>query len=857
MLEKFLGRIAGLCFRRSLTVILVASLLIAGALFLVSRLEFSADVRQLLPTSDRRVTEYFDAMSRFAGSETLIGVVSTANEEDLRLMQEFVKHFSESINKSELLEGVDFNINSIALAFLGEFFLEHLFLFLDEQDFRDAAESLSADGMKRALKQARATLISQAGLVQKEFIEHDPLDLRRFLFKYSPKLKQGIKLDLVDGYYFSTDHKMAFVLIYPSRPAQNLDFDRALLGLLQHAAALTRNWLDDLHGWESGEAARRLSMSFTGAHAIMLEESDVIKHDMLGTLSVSFVLVLLLFVAAFGRLGSLVFVGVPLLSALIFTLALCYLTLGYVNLLTIVLLVSIVGLGIDFALHLYSRYADERASGKASPDALQTSYTKTGIGTLGCAATTSLAFLSCALSRFKGIKELGLLAAAGIIICLATTLVLMGALLKQGERFAGRKSKARSPRSLRGPLVHGLSFISRLASNRPRAIVAVWVTLTLLAGIRVSKMEFSQDVSTLRAKSSKAFALQRTVSDAVSGSFKDFCISKTVPDSATALEFSEAVQGVSKEMIADGTLSSASSLLDFLPKVSRQRESIERLAQLSEHVSPQSVVSGFEAAAAESGLRMTDTYRGYIRRLASSLSVREIIDLRAATADTSIRRLLGRFLKVDEGGLHVACYASPAKLLSTGRDVIAFEKALRERLGGEVSITSTTYLTAILKELILKDIWLVAIVASAFVFGVLLVQFKRPSIAFVAMAPLCSGGLMMLAAASMLGIDLNPVNLFVIPMILGIGIDNGIHIVHRYLERKSTAGEAIVGAGQALVLAALTTILAFGTLVFAGFEGLVQIGALTILGVSFTLLASLTFLPALLIRFIRRGDDTT
>lgn len=830
-------------------VILVLSGLLFVALFLALELEFSADVRQLLPQSEPKVEEYFDAMSRFAGSESLIGVVSSTSEGDVRLIQEFVKHFSGSIAKSAMVESVDFSANRIALVFFREFFLKHIFLFLDEQDFSDVVEVLSTEGMRRMLRQARATLISQAGLVQKEFIEHDPLNLRRFMFKYSPRLKQGLKLDLVDGYYFSTDHKMAFVLINPSDNPQNLEFDRALLGFLRRAADATFSWLDDLHAWRIGDAARRLSISFTGAHAILLEESDVIKHDMFETLTVSFVLVILLFVFAFGRPGSVVYVGVPLLSALTFTLALCYLTLGYVNVLTIVVIVCIVGLGIDFALHLYSRYADERASGMGGADALRISYTRTGVGTLACAATTSLAFLSCTLSRFKGIKELGFLAAAGIIICLFTTLIFMGALLKQGERFARRGFKA--PRIA----AFGLTGVERLVSNHSGTVIAMWVILTLVAAARVSEIEFCEDVSRLRAKTSTAVQLQSTISDVVGGSFKDWVVFKVVPDSESALEFSEDVHRASKEMIAGGTLSSASSLLDFVPSLSRQRENIERLALLSERASLQEITSGFESAVAESGLRMTDRYREYIHQLVSSLLVKDTLDLRAATADASLRRLLGRFLQTDDDALHVACYVSPASLLSTRYDAIAFEQALRGRLGSKASIASTTYLTAILKNLITKDIWLIAIVAAGLVFAVLLAQFRRLSIALVAMAPLCSGAVMMLAAASMLGIDLNPVNLFVIPMILGIGIDDGIHLVHRFLERKSTTKDAIVGTGKALVLTSLTTSLAFGTLAFAGFEGLVQVGVFTILGVGFALLASVTFLPALLLRFERRGDD--
>ena len=694
MFERVLGWTANLCFRRSGAIIIVAFVLLLVAAVLALRLEFSADVRQLLPQSHPRVNQYFDALSRFAGSETLIAVVRPSGTRDVRLMQEFMRRFGESISRSRMVGDVDFNANQLALRFFRKFFLKHIFLFLDKQDFNNVVDALSKEGMTRALKQARATLISQAGLVQKEFIEHDPLNLRKFMFKYSPKLKQGLKLDLIDGYYFSADHKMGFVLIYPTTPPQDLDFDRALLASLRKSADETFAWLDDLHGWAMGETSKRLSISFTGPHAILLEECGLIRHDTVTTLITSFVLVVVLFVVAFRSTGSLLFVGAPLLSSLVFTLALCYVTLGYINILTIVLVVSVVGLGIDFAVHLYSRFVDERASGKMAADALRISYARTGAGTLACAATTSLAFLSCALSGFQGVKHLGLLAAAGIAICLSTTFFLMGAVLKQHERLG--RHKASTPRVA----VLGLTKLARLVANHPGPVIVVWAIMTLLAAVRVSHVKFSEDITKLRAKSSQAARLQTQISRDIGGSFKDWIIFKTVPDSEAALEFAEHVRTESAAMIADGTLAAASSLLDFVPSQARQLENIGRLERLSGKLSPKALAPAFEAAVEGGGLRMTNLYREYINQLGASLSVKEPIDLRALTADKSVKRLVRRFLEADSSGLSIACYVSPAKLISAKRDAVEFEHKLRKRLGAASSIVSTTYLTAVLKGLI-------------------------------------------------------------------------------------------------------------------------------------------------------------
>lgn len=829
-----------------MTILVLGALVFSAALFLALKLDFSTDVRDLLPKHEKRVSDYLEAASLFAGSEALVGVVTATGEAEVPLMQEFIKRFGEAAKKSDMVESADFNANQIALRFFSEFFLQNLFLFLDAEDFDEVLDSLSEQGMTRALTQARTTLISQAGLVQKELIELDPLNLRRFMHKYSPKLKQGLRLDLVDGYYFSQNHRMGFLLLYPTTAPQDVGFDRALMQHLNQNANETFEWLDQLHRWPSGSAAEKLSVSFTGAHAIMLEEGQLVRGDLSRTLISSFVLVVALFALAFRKISAVLYVGLPLVVALTLTLAICYLTTGHINVLTIVVIVSVVGLGIDFGLHLYSRYADERAAGRTAAEALNLSYARTGYGTLACAVTTSLAFLSCILSRFQGVKSLGLLAGAGILACLLTTFALLGALLGLRERLVRRE--ARYP----GPAEFGLGGLARFVSNHPSTTVTIWMCLTLLAVLQVSQVEFSEDIAKLRARSLPAVKLQTEVGAEVGGSFKDWIVFKRVDGSEDALRFSERVRENLAEMLSSGALSSTSSLLDFVPTLSRQKENIERLRRLPEDTSPTAIISRFQTAVTQAGLRMTDKYTAYIGHIASALTVTKPIDFRAATGDRGLARLLGRFLRPDGSGFHVACYLQPASLVNTRRGVLAFERRLRGVLGDEATIASTNLLTAVLKGIIKQDLWVVAVTAGLLVLIVLLVHFRKIGVALIAIVPLLCGATIMLATAALLGIDLNPINLFVIPMILGIGIDDGIHLVQRFLEGEGRIRDAISHTGKALVLTSLTTILAFGTLVFAGFHGLRQIGLFTILGVGFALLASISFLPALLAIFFRK-----
>jgi hypothetical protein len=100
-------------------------------------------------------------------------------------------------------------------------------------------------------------------------------------------------------------------------------------------------------------------------------------------------------------------------------------------------------------------------------------------------------------------------------------------------------------------------------------------------------------------------------------------------------------------------------------------------------------------------------------------------------------------------------------------------------------------------------------------------------------------------------------NIFVTTMIIGIGVDYGIHIVHRYRETTTVAGpqraEGLVETGKAIVLAALSTVVGFGSLSLSHYPGLQSMGRVAILGAVSTAFVATTMLPAYLALRMRRA----
>ena len=131
------------------------------------------------------------------------------------------------------------------------------------------------------------------------------------------------------------------------------------------------------------------------------------------------------------------------------------------------------------------------------------------------------------------------------------------------------------------------------------------------------------------------------------------------------------------------------------------------------------------------------------------------------------------------------------------------------------------------------------------IIAVLWLDFRSLTHSLLAAMPLAAGMALTLGLMGVLGIDLNPANLIGIPLILGIAVDYGVHIVHDALERPGKY-RISPSTANAVMVDALTTILGFGALMVASHRGLESLGRLLTLGVTMCTLTSLVFLPAIL-----------
>jgi predicted RND superfamily exporter protein len=133
------------------------------------------------------------------------------------------------------------------------------------------------------------------------------------------------------------------------------------------------------------------------------------------------------------------------------------------------------------------------------------------------------------------------------------------------------------------------------------------------------------------------------------------------------------------------------------------------------------------------------------------------------------------------------------------------------------------------------------------IIGIVLLLVRRLKPTLLALLPMILGGIWTLACMALLDLDFNMANLIILPLFLGIAVDNGIHMVHRMLEDKRAATAPLAhSTGKAIVLASLTTMVGFGSLMVAHHYGIFSLGLLSTLAVGCSLIAALVALPLVL-----------
>ncbi|HEU5071835.1 MAG TPA: MMPL family transporter, partial [Verrucomicrobiae bacterium] len=155
--------------------------------------------------------------------------------------------------------------------------------------------------------------------------------------------------------------------------------------------------------------------------------------------------------------------------------------------------------------------------------------------------------------------------------------------------------------------------------------------------------------------------------------------------------------------------------------------------------------------------------------------------------------------------------------------------------------------TTLLKQSYEDAAWYSLIAISLMV----LLHFRSLVALALALLPVAIGTLWLVGLMGYFKIPFNPANIMTLPLVIGIGVTNGIHILNRFAEEQNPSILA-KSTGKAVLVSGLTTIAGFGSLILAKHQGIQSLGYVMASGTAACMLAGLTFLPAFLNLLMRR-----
>ncbi|MBI1915657.1 MAG: MMPL family transporter [Planctomycetes bacterium] len=525
--------------------------------------------------------------------------------------------------------------------------------------------------------------------------------------------------------------------------------------------------------------------------------------------------------------------------------------------------------------------------------------------------TTGLAFFAAMLADFMAVAELGWVAGCGVLLCAFACFTILPALIVLVDRRTNPASGGCQPPGEKGPggshpplagQVDHRDWLPGLA-RRPRWVLAVGLLVVALLSGFAFRVRYDHNLLKLQASELESVRWEKTLIEHTAGaSWHALSYTATREEALRLKQRYEQLPTVARVVEVASLVPSQQEV-----KLPRLRDIQDRLRYLPPHgekvplltSAPTALLSGVERLAGKDPWAVGLGDGGLLRPL---LDVAHPPKLLTALEEqlSEFRDALARLPKVG-GADRVRDFerrmvADLADDLRRLRDVSSpapirlddLPESLRERYvskGGkwllrifgtgnlweypelsrfvasvrtvDPEATGKPFTTLEGLRAMKHGFQWAGFYALVAIVLVLFLDFRSPVKVLMALAPLAVGLALALGVMGLFGFALNPANMIALPLMLGVGVDNGVHVLHDYLSREKRPGKPYRlsrSTGMGILVAALTTILGFGTLMIASHRGLVGLGFILSLGVGTCMLTSLIFLPAVLNLRSRRAS---
>ena len=594
-----------------------------------------------------------------------------------------------------------------------------------------------------------------------------------------------------------------------------------------------------------------VTVRLTGGVVISTEELESVKNGATNAGLVSLVLVAILLAWGIRSLRLVLGILAALICGLVWTAGFTTLAIGHLNLVSVAFAVLFIGLGVDFGIHFALRFREERLGAGDQREVMR----RTGHGLampLGLSATAAaISFFSFIPTDYRGLSELGLIAGAGMFIAFAATFTVIPAFLSLLPPSAPRTALA----------TRSFGWSDHRIATGALALGAICAAVVPFARFDLDPIKL-RDPSTESVRTFRDLAatpglspytievLANSLSDAyeVAGKLRllpqvdkvvtaanlvpveqeeklaivaDLNIFYATLGTSDPVPVTEAERGAAFEVLRQTLQRAADRPLKELSDAARKLDArMEKLSDPEQRIAFEKDVFEFFAPQVE--------------RLKLALSARPV-----ALKDLP-PEVLGRYL-APSGRARVQVY--PSENLEDPDALARFVAAVRE-----ISPGATDSPVEILEagRAVVNSVVTAALISIVAVSAMVFAMMRSVRDTLLVLIPLILAALYTVAATVALGMPFNFANVIVLPLLMGLGVASGIHLVSRAREEHSGTVAFATSTPRAVTFSALTTIASFGSLAVSSHRGTASMGELLMLSIGLTLVCTLIVLPSLM-----------
>lgn len=802
---------------RSWSVVLaVASCVTLLALWPASRVRIETDILKILP--DLPAAEQYRTFVRtFGGLENVYVAIGVPPEASggIERAADAAWALCERLGSSPLVDSVRCGPTEQDERFWFGEVLPRAPLLAPPERIPDLLRRLDRAAIRSRIAGERSRLQGPFEPVEAALFSADPLGLADTL-EVAPAMT-AVTYDPVLDAFVSASRRRVLAVVVPTATELDSTAGVELVATLESAFADVRS-----------EFGADLEFDAIGGPIYAANDASVIRADVTRITSGSMILVVLILGAYFGGLRLPAVLAVAILAAVVWTTALVTLADVRLSVFGLSFAAILIGLGVDYGIHAAARFRRALGGDVGSARAMVLALRETAGAIVASVATTLAAFFVLTFSKLGPVRELGSVVSLGVAAVLLAS-ALIGAPL--AVLLVRRDVRSGSPVLWRG-LTRSVEMIVDAATARPALTLAAAGVLTLLSGWTARGVEFNDDLGSFRPHSERIERIERIFTEDFSLGLGAVQVVLEAPTLDAALERAARLEHELDERLPGDVLIESPARFLIADKLAA-----DRLARLAPSIDPELPAfvrreltrNGFRPEAFSDALDVLDA-------LAAGEAPRQI-------PSASRPDWLDRFVRVYPAGASVLMRVSARAGRAAELPETSVASAIRE-LAPTAIIASVPLLGAELSQALGGEFRRMLLWSAAAVILVVLLSFGgRPRPALLALTPVSLGCVWLAGLYGACGVSVDPFAITVAPILLGLGIDDGLHAVHGARHHGGTVS-SIRAVGGAMTATTLTTCAGFGSLAISRVPALRQAGLLVAVGTVLCLIASLTVIPA-------------